>query len=511
MPQDRIDEMTWEEFKTEVYDKYVPKSYRKAKAAEFHNLTQGRLSVTEYDRALCDMTRYAPEQTDTDEKLADKFREGLRHEIRMALAVRGTLTYAEALALALDVEAVMPKEKSAGNTAMTLPPPRPNHDKRRWEESRITYDNKRYRPTQNRPPYGGGQTSFNPRNDPRARPPQCNVCARERSFLEGVPEQEYGKRIEAEPSGFPSAAEGATYGLGSKPGSTTAAATACPPKTSYPARAYAISQKQPKIEQGKPESGNLAGIGEILDTPIVVLFDTGASHSFISELCVHTLSLPTRKSEHRMMVSSPVGGMIEISRFCLNVEIVLGELKLVAHDLRVMAMRDVDVILGMDWLTANFATIRCKERLITLQTPGMEPAVYHGISMNRRIAIVSALQATAMLKKGRPTYLVYLHGEEKEEARLEDVAVVRDFPNVFPEELPGPPPDRQLEFTIDLEPGAAPISKAPYRMAPKELEELKIQLQELMDLGFVRPSVSPWGAPVLFVKKKDGTNASSIC
>ena len=173
--------------------------------------------------------------------------------------------------------------------------------------------------------------------------------------------------------------------------------------------------------------------------------------------------------------------MIEISRFCLNIEIVLGERRLVARDLQVMAMKDVDVILGMDWLTANFATISCKKRQITLQTPSLEPAVYHGISMNRRIAVVSALQATAMLRKGRPAYLVYLHGEEKEEARLEDVAVVRYFPDVFPEELPGQPPDRQLEFTIDLEPGAAPISKAPYRMAPKELEELKIQLQELMD------------------------------
>ena len=83
--------------------------------------------------------------------------------------------------------------------------------------------------------------------------------------------------------------------------------------------------------------------------------------------------------------------------------------------------------------------------------------------------------------------------------------VVREFPDVFPDVLPGLPPDRQLEFTIDLEPGAAPISKAPYRMAPKELGELKMQPQELLDLGFIRPSVSPWGAPVLFVKKKDGT------
>ena len=246
-------------------------------------------------------------------------------------------------------------------------------------------------------------------------------------------------------------------------------------------------------------------MGEILNTPVVVLFDTGASHSFISELCVHTLSLPTSESERRMMVSSPVGGMIEISRTCSNVEIVMGELKIVAHDLRVIKMEDIDIILGMDWLTTNFATIRCKERQISLQAPGSEPTIYHGISTNRRTAIISALQANAMMKKGRTAYLVCLHGEEKNEKKMEDVAVVQEFPDVFPEVLPGPPPDRQLEFTIDLEPGAAPVSKAPYRMAPKELEELKIQLQELMDLGFIRPSVSPWGAPVLFVKKKDGS------
>ena len=83
--------------------------------------------------------------------------------------------------------------------------------------------------------------------------------------------------------------------------------------------------------------------------------------------------------------------------------------------------------------------------------------------------------------------------------------VVREFGDVIPKELLGLPPDRQLEFTIELEPGRTLISKAPYRMAPKELQELKVQLQELLELGFIRPSVSPWGAPVLFVKKKDGS------
>ncbi|PPZ33063.1 hypothetical protein C5P26_26915, partial [Escherichia coli] len=88
---------------------------------------------------------------------------------------------------------------------------------------------------------------------------------------------------------------------------------------------------------------------------------------------------------------------------------------------------------------------------------------------------------------------------------LSDIPTVRDFPEVFPEELPGLPPEREVEFAIETLPGTAPISIAPYRMAPTELRELKTQLQELLDKGFIRPSVSPWGAPVLFVKKKDGT------
>ena len=94
---------------------------------------------------------------------------------------------------------------------------------------------------------------------------------------------------------------------------------------------------------------------------------------------------------------------------------------------------------------------------------------------------------------------------KKEKAKLEDVPIVSDYMGVFPDELPGLPPDRALTFEIELLPGTAPISKAPYRMAPAELKELQAQLQELLDKGFIRPSYSPWGAPVLFVKKKDGT------
>ena len=88
--------------------------------------------------------------------------------------------------------------------------------------------------------------------------------------------------------------------------------------------------------------------------------------------------------------------------------------------------------------------------------------------------------------------------------RLEDIPVVREFPDVFPDDLPGLPPDREIDFQIELAPRTEPISRVPYRMAPAELKELKVQMEEMVNKGFVRPSTSPWGAPVLFVKKKDG-------
>ncbi|GJU78135.1 putative reverse transcriptase domain-containing protein [Tanacetum coccineum] len=112
---------------------------------------------------------------------------------------------------------------------------------------------------------------------------------------------------------------------------------------------------------------------------------------------------------------------------------------------------------------------------------------------NNKANVVIKLEWTELRAKG------------SEEKRLEDVQIVQDFPEVFPEDLPGLPPTRQVEFQIDLVPGAAPVARAPYRLAPSEMKELSEQLKELSDKGFIRPSSSPWGAPVLFVKKKDGS------
>nr|GFA60385.1 putative reverse transcriptase domain-containing protein [Tanacetum cinerariifolium] len=121
------------------------------------------------------------------------------------------------------------------------------------------------------------------------------------------------------------------------------------------------------------------------------------------------------------------------------------------------------------------------------------------------ILIISALQARTLLSHGCEGFLATIHDMTSDVPSIHDKPIVSEFPDVFPDELPGIPLVREVEFSIELISRVEPISKAPYRMAPIELKELKDQLQELLEQGFIRLSVSPWGVPVLYVKKKDGS------
>ncbi|GKA31349.1 putative reverse transcriptase domain-containing protein [Tanacetum coccineum] len=175
-------------------------------------------------------------------------------------------------------------------------------------------------------------------------------------------------------------------------------------------------------------------------------------------------------------------------------------------------LRSFDVIIGMDWLSMYHAIIAYAEKIVRIPW-GSETLIVHGDGSNQgnetRLNIISCTKTQKYLLKGHHVFLAHVTTKETKdksgEKRLEDVPIVRDFPEVFPEELSGLPPTRQVEFQIDLMPGAAPVARAPYRLAPSKMKELSEQLQELSDKGFIRPSSSPWGAPVLFVKKKDGS------
>ncbi|GKC73492.1 putative reverse transcriptase domain-containing protein [Tanacetum coccineum] len=171
-----------------------------------------------------------------------------------------------------------------------------------------------------------------------------------------------------------------------------------------------------------------------------------------------------------------------------------------------------DAIIGMDWLAKYQAVIVCAEKIVRIPWRN-KTLIIHGDGSTQgnvtRLNIISCTKMQKYMEKGFPIFLAHVTTKEiedkSEKKRLEDVPIVQDFPEVFPEDLPGLPPTRKVQFQIDLVPGAAPVARAPYRLAPSEMKELSEQLKELSDKGFIRPSSSPWGAPVLFVKKKDGS------
>ena len=159
----------------------------------------------------------------------------------------------------------------------------------------------------------------------------------------------------------------------------------------------------------------------------------------------------------------------------------------------------------MDWLSKYRAIVDCDKKIVLLKCPDLSEVTVQGIPSEPIPKVISVMEARHFLRKGCEAFLALILDSKREQVNFENIPVIREFPDVFPEELPRVPPEREVDLSIKVVQGTTLISRAPYRMAPTELKELKTQLQVLLDKGFIRPSVSPWGVPVLFVKKKDGT------
>jgi len=229
----------------------------------------------------------------------------------------------------------------------------------------------------------------------------------------------------------------------------------------------------------------MTGMFSINQCHVVVLFDSGASHTFISEACVARLNLPITHMDKPYTIHAP-GAQLRANRLIRGVSLDLGG-KFFRAPFIILPNQGIDVILGMDWMEKHGAILDTSSHIIRIHS-----YVYGSLDIP--------------LPKHNLSVKAIYHLKGKGVA---EISVVCEYPDVFSEELPGMPPDRDIEFVIELQPGTAPISRRPYRMTPSELAELKIQLQELQDKGFIRPSTSPWGCPALFVKKKD--HGSRLC
>ncbi|GKA88286.1 putative reverse transcriptase domain-containing protein [Tanacetum coccineum] len=262
-------------------------------------------------------------------------------------------------------------------------------------------------------------------------------------------------------------------------------------------RAYAIKDAEPQ------------GLNVVTGTFILnnryasVLFDSGSDRSFVDTRFSSMLNIEPVKINASYEVELADGRVVNTNTILKGCT-----LNLVNHlfeiDLMPIELGTFDVIIGMDWLVKHDAIIVCGEKVVRIPYGNKMLTVESDKGMSR-LKVISCIKARKYVERGCHLFLAHVTEKKSKEKRLEDVPVIRDFPEVFPDDLPGLPPPRQVEFRIDLIPGAAPVARAPYRLAPSEMRELSVQLQELLEKGFIRPSSSPWGAPVLFVKKKDGS------
>jgi hypothetical protein len=223
------------------------------------------------------------------------------------------------------------------------------------------------------------------------------------------------------------------------------------------------------VEEAQEAPDVVIGMFLVNDTSAVVMFDFGASHSFISAAYVGKHNLPLALLRCQMTVSSPGGDMFA-RQLCLKVNLKIRGINFVAN-LIVLESKGIDVILRMDWLSKYKVLVNCTKKSIKLTTP-------KGKEME--FVAEPVVTAKGVANRAQVNQLDTSQGFE--------VPVVNEFPDVFPEELPGMPPDRDIKFVIELKPGTSPIYKTPYRMATPKLAELKEHIMELLKKGFIHPS-----------------------
>ncbi|XP_069144625.1 uncharacterized protein [Solanum lycopersicum] len=503
--------LSWTQFTQVFLSKFVPRSERERKRAEFEGLQQNGMSVAEYEGKFHALARHASMILPTEAERVRRFVKGLIIPIHLGVSqvAASGVPFQKVVDAAKELEMIRREgfEQREGKRTRYSgyyggAPPRsrgylgrgyhpqsskPIHVAIPASEAGYAGHNSSSlvhtsQGSSSRPVVRGGHSGHSGSSHQPASRRGCFECGDMGHFVRDCPRTRRG--------GLPQ-------------GSQASTSRAAQP----PARGGAQNGRGGSLS-GRPEAeasdAVITGIIPVCHRSATVLFDPGSTYSYVSTYFSPSLDILCESLNLSIRVSTPVGDSVVVDRVYRLCTVTLMGYETHA-DLKVLDMIDFDVILGIYWLSSYHAILNCHAKTITLAMPVIPIVEWRGSLSHPSKGVISFLKARQLVQRGCLAYLAHIRDTSIETPMLESIPVVSEFSEVFPIDFPGLPPDRDIDFCIDVEPGTQPISIPPYRMAPTELNELKEQLQDLLSKGFI-----PWGAPVLFVKKKMDLCGASV-
>ncbi|XP_075515837.1 uncharacterized protein LOC142550643 [Primulina tabacum] len=475
--------ISWEVFRTHFIQEYSPPSYYSAKEAEFNQLVQGNISVGEYASQFYALLAYVPHVSNSDRSKLSRFMQGLNRTIYTLVMTGAPTTYAEAVEKAKNIEASLlwggsqqvPSFTSQGSgSSIQMPVGIPPYQ---LPQSNQSLKNQKFRAKGNS--RGGRPSGYfrdscgrcggrHPTTQCTGVQGDCHTCGLPGHYAKVCPN---AGRQQYQPSQF------SQFPRAPVPRPST-------PQPSYQQPRGSAQQYFPGPQQARVHALTQ---DQAHETPGGVIADTGASHSFLSAAFIDEHEMATTLLLDTMSVSTSAGVYLMSHEIVLNCVIRFDD-NLMITNLIKLSMSDFDYILGMDTLSNYRATVDCFHGVVRFRPYFGDKWNFYGNDSQSRIPLVSAMEMFRLLSAGNEGFMIYAVDVTQEEMlKVSDIPVVKDFPDVFPDEIPGFPPQREIDFSIELMSGTNPISRAPYRLTLAELKELKEQLRDLLEKGYIRP------------------------
>ncbi|GJS69071.1 putative reverse transcriptase domain-containing protein [Tanacetum coccineum] len=491
-------QIPWSNVKAMMTTEYCPATEIQRMEQELWTLTLKGDDIEAYSNRFHELVLMCPELVSTESKKIEKYIRGFPERIKGNITSSKPATLHEAINMARELV-----EQSVQGRAARIG----ESNKRKWEDNQRNNNNNNHNYNNNHNNNNNRNRNNNHHQQQNRRPetvrayaaapaggkiyagnlPKCNrcnlhhhgPCPQKCQRCQRIGHMEKDCRVRLQGAGNDFLQNVTCFGCGEKGHFKDK----CPKAGNQQndgarGRAYVV------IENPQQNPNVVTGTFLLNDHYACILFDSGAEKSFVSSAFTHFINIAPATLNTSYEVELADGKVVSTNTILRSCTLVLLN-HVFKIDLLPTRLGSFDVIIGMDWLAYHRALIDCYEKIVRIPLPNGKILEVQGERPEKDLRSLACIKA--------------------DEKKLDDIRVVRDFPEVFPDDLLGLPLVREIEFRIDLIPGASPVVRSPYRLAPSEMLELSNQLKELQEKGFIRPSHSPWGAPVLFVKKKDGS------